>query len=69
MLKLKKYNYYKAIANATIALETFSTEKKSEKELRKKINTLKAVAKALDLYLWVDEVIVEEEDVFGKKKK
>jgi hypothetical protein len=69
MLKLKKYNYYKAIANATIALETYATEKMSEKDLRQKINTLKAVAKALDLYFYVNEVIVEEDDVFGEKKK
>jgi hypothetical protein len=69
MLKLRKYNNYKATANATIALETFSTEKMSEKELLKKINTLQTVAKALDLYLFVDEVIVEDCDIFEKKKK
>jgi hypothetical protein len=67
MLKLSKYNNFKAIANATIALETFGTEKQTEKELRKKINTLKAVAKALDLYLWVDEVIVEDYHIVSKK--
>jgi hypothetical protein len=57
---MSNYNHYVASANATLTIETYGTEKGSEKELKKKLKVIQAVAKALEIDLWVDEILVEE---------
>jgi hypothetical protein len=57
---MSNYTHYVASANATLTIETYGTEKGSEKELKKKLKVIQAVAKALDIDLWVDEILVEE---------
>jgi hypothetical protein len=57
---MPKPNHYTVRACAELKIETFSTEKGSEKEFNKKTKIIVAVAKALGIELWVDEVLVEE---------
>lgn len=57
---MSKHNHYTVRACAEISEENFGTEKSCEREFNKKVKTLKAVAKALGLELWVDEVLTEE---------
>ncbi len=57
---MSNHNHYRAVANATLSLETFGTEKGAEAELKKKMKAINAVAKALGVELWVDEILVEE---------
>jgi hypothetical protein len=52
--------HYTVRACADISLETRGTSKGCEREFNKKVKILKAVAKALGLAVWVDEVLVEE---------
>ena len=53
-------NHYVARACAELSFETFATEKGAEKEMKQKIKVLLAVAKALNIEIWIDEIIVEE---------
>lgn len=55
-----RHTHYVATANATVSIETFGTEKGSERELKNKLKVLQAVCKALGIELWVDEILVEE---------
>jgi len=55
-----KHGHYTVSANATLTVEVYDTEKGSEREFNRKMKVVKAVAKALGLDLWVDEVLVEE---------
>ena len=57
---MPKPNHYTVRACAELKIETFSTEKGSEKEFNKKAKIIVAVAKALGIELWIDEVLVEE---------
>ncbi len=57
---MSNHTFYVASANATLTIETYGTEKGSEKELKKKLKVIQAVAKALEIDLWVDEILVEE---------
>jgi hypothetical protein len=57
---MSNHTFYVASANATLTIETYGTEKGSERELKKKLKVIQAVAKALDIDLWVDEILVEE---------
>lgn len=56
----KRLTHYTVRACAEISLETRGTEKGCEREFNKKAKILIAVAKALGLVVWVDEVLVEE---------
>lgn len=53
-------NHYTVRACAELSIETYATEKGAEKEMKQKVKVLLAVAKALGVELWVDEVLVEE---------
>jgi hypothetical protein len=56
----KNHNHYIATANATVSIETYGTEKGAERELKKNLKVINAVAKALGVELWIDEILVEE---------
>ena len=57
---MSQQNHYTATACASVSIETYSTEKGAEKELKKKLKVMQAVAKALGIDLWIDEILVEE---------
>lgn len=57
---MSKYNHYTAEVNAQFKIETFNTEKGSEKELKQKLKVVQAVAKSLGIEVWIDEIVVEE---------
>jgi hypothetical protein len=55
-----KCNWYRVEACATITLDTYGREKQCEREFKKKVKVMTAVAKALGIDLWVDEILVTE---------
>lgn len=57
---MPKLNHYTVRACAELKIETFSTERGSEKEFNKKAKALIVLAKAIGVELWIDEVLVEE---------
>lgn len=57
---MPKPDHYAVRVNAEISFETFDTEKGAEKEMKQKVKVLTAVAKALGVSIWIDEILVEE---------
>lgn len=57
---MSNQGHYTASANCTATVETYGTEKGAEREFKKKIKIITAVAKALGVEIWVDEILVEE---------
>lgn len=57
---MSKHKHYRATTNATLSIETYGTEKGSERELLKRIKEIKKLCKQIGIDLWIDEVLVEE---------